>query len=484
MPKSMKFILYAAVGLLGLLVLVAVIAGRFIDANALRPRLEAAASHASGMQVQIEGDVHIDFFPGLSVTVNRVQVRNRGIPLAKAEQAKLGIELVSLLKKRPRVQSVALARPMLSIERDHQGLFNYEKTAKPKGVPRTLNLTNLSTQGGTILYIDKQSGHKIEADECDVEASRLRLSGESGVDLMKNIDVNAKLECARVRSEKIAITDLNATLQGAKGHYDLRPVSMQVFGGHGAAEVKADFSREYPHWQAHYHLKRFHVEKLLEVIQPKYAVKGVLDFSAQLSANGKSWKSLQETAAGKVSLHGKELSLVGRDLDLELARYDSTQKFNLVDAGALFFAGPIGIAITKGYDFSKLFRGKGGTTPIREMVSLWRVEHGVAEAEDVAIATRENYLALQGGLDFVNKRFDYVTVALVDARGCTRIRQKIRGRFRKPVVEKPNIIQAVTAPVRKLLEKTKEVFTGPHCELFYKGALLGSNPRPEGVPSG
>lgn len=481
MPKSLKISLYALAGLIGLLILVAVIASRFMDANALRTRLEVAVSHASGMQVQIEGGIHIDFFPGISVTVNRVQIRNRGIPLAKAEQAKLRIELVSLLKKRPRVQSVAIARPTLSIERDREGLFNFEKTNKPKGVPRTLNLSSISVKDATILYLDKQSGHKIEGEECNLEAGRLRMSGESGVELMKNIDVNAKLVCARVRSDKIAITDLNVAVQGAKGRYDLRPVSMQVFGGQGAAEVKADFSRESPHWQAHYHLKRFHVERLLEIIQPKYAVKGVLDFSAQLSANGKSWKSLQATAGGKVSLHGEELNLVGRNLDLELARYDSTQKFNLVDVGALFFAGPIGIAVTKGYDFSKLFRGKGGTTPIREMVSLWRVEYGVAEAEDVAIATRENYLALQGGLDFVNKRFEYVTVALIDARGCTRIRQKIRGPFHKPVVEKPNIIQAVTAPVRKLLKKTKEAFTGPHCELFYKGALLGS---PEGAPSG
>ena len=483
MPKSLKIFLYAAAGLIGLLVILAANAGRFIDVNALRPRLEAAAARASGMQVQIEGDLHIDFFPGISLTLNRVQVRNRGIPLAKAEQAKLRIELVSVLKNRPRVQSVAITRATLSIERDRQGVFNFEKTDKPKGVPRTLDLTSLSVKDGAILYLDKQSGRKIEGADCSVEASHLRLSGVSGVELMKNIDVNAKLACIRVHSEKIALANLTATVQGAKGHYHVRHASMQVFGGQGTAEAKADFSSEPPHWQAHYRLNRFRVEKLLEILQPKYAVKGALDFSAQLSANGKTWKSLQETASGEVSLRGEDLSLEGRDLDLELARYDSTQNFNLIDVGALFFAGPVGIAVTKGYDFSKLFRGKGGTTSIQEMVSQWRVEHGVAEAEDVAIATRENYLAVQGGLDFANKRFEHLTVALVDTRGCTRIRQKIRGPFRKPVVEKPNIIQAVTAPVRKLLKKAKEVLTGPRCELFYRGVLLEPNP-PEGAPSG
>lgn len=483
MPKSLKIFLYVVAGLLGLALIAALIASRFIDTNALRPRLEAKASQATGMQVKIEGDIHIDVFPGISLTLNRVQLHNRGIPLAEAEQAQLRIELMSLVKKRPRVQGVTITHATLSIERDRGGVFNFEKTSKPKGIPRTLNLTNLLVKDAVIHYTDKQTGQKIEAQRCGAEASHLRLSGVSGIELMKNVDIAMKLKCARVIKEKLTVEDVKLSVHGAKGRYDFRPVSMQVFGGHGSAEVKADFSRELPYWHVHYRLNRFHVEKFLEILQPKYAVKGMLDFSTQLAANGKTWKSLQQTAVGEVSLRGENLSLVGRDLDEELERYDSTQNFNLVDVGALFFAGPVGIAVTKAYDFSRLFRGKGGTTSIHEMVSKWRVERGVAEAEDVAIATRENYLAVQGGLDFVNKRFEHLTVAVVDAHGCTRIRQKIRGPIRKPTVEKPNIIQAVTAPVRKLLKKAKEILTGPHCELFYRGALLEPN-TPEGAPSG
>ena len=483
MPKSLKIFVYATAALIGLLVLTAVIASRFINANALRPHLEAAAARVTGMQMRIEGDIHIGFFPGVSLTLDRVQVHNRGIPLAKAEQAKLGIELISLLKNQPRVQRITLTHATLSIERDPQGLFNFEKPETPKGAPRTLNLTNLSVTDVDFFYVDKKSDQKLEAKNCSVKAGRVRLSGKSGAGLMKDIDLNMSLTCASVLSKKIAVADLNITLQGAKGLYHFKPVSMQIFDGQGSAEAKADFSTELPHWQVHYRLNRFRVEKLLEIIQPKYAVKGVVDFSAQLTANGNNWKSLQATASGEASLRGENLSLLGRDLDKEFERYDSTQNFNLVDAGALFFAGPIGIAITKGYDFSKLFRGQGGATSIHEMVSQWRIEHGVAEAQDVAIATRENYLALQGGLDFVNKRFVHLTVALIDMRGCTRIRQKIRGPFRKPVVEKPNVIQAVTAPVRKLLQEAKEVFTGPHCELFYRGVLVTPD-LPEGAPPG
>lgn len=483
MSKSQKIAVAVGVALVALLLFAATIAGRFIDGNAFKPRLEATASKALGMQLRVEGAVRVSLFPGISITLEKVSIQNRGMALVTAGQAKIQIEFVSLLKNKPRVQHMALQQVLLTLERDRQGVFNFENTDKPPGTPRTLNLTRLSADDAAIVYVDNHAGNKLEAEGCSLNASRLRLSGVSGVDLMRHIDVHANLACARVVSEKVPATDLRISVQGAEGRYRLQPISMQVFGGTGTAEVQADFSEAVPHWQAQYRLQQFRVEQLLETAQPKYALKGLLDFSASLSASGKSWKALQATANGQASLHGENLSLIGRDLDAELARYDSTRNFNLIDAGALFFAGPVGIAVTKGYDFANLFRGKGGTTSIRKLVSQWRVKHGVAEAEDVAIATSENYLALQGGLDFVNERFEHVTVALVDTRGCTRIRQKIRGPFRKPVVEKPNIIAAVTAPVRKLLLKTKEVFTGKHCELFYKGALLAP-PQPEGAPSG
>jgi AsmA protein len=221
-------------------------------------------------------------------------------------------------------------------------------------------------------------------------------------------------------------------------------------------------------------LAKFRVEEFLEPLKPKQAVTGLMDFFVKLSLQGKTRKALQQTAVGEASLRGANLTLVGRDLDRELARYDSTQNFNLVDAGALFFAGPMGLALTKGYDFANLFRGQAGSSPIRMLVSEWRVEHGVAEAKDVAMATNENRLALHGSLDFVNQRYAHVTVAIVDAQGCTLVRQKIRGPFRKPVVEKPNIIRTIAGPAVKLLTRTKEIFTGRRCELFYSGSVTPS----------
>ena len=127
--------------------------------------------------------------------------------------------------------------------------------------------------------------------------------------------------------------------------------------------------------------------------------------------------------------------------------------------------------VTKGYNFASIFQGSGGRSEIRQLVSEWKVERGVAQAQDVAMATNENRIALHGGLDFVNGQFNDVTIALIDAKGCPKVRQKIRGTFQKPVVENPSILKSLTGPALSLLKKGRDLFPGGKCEVFYAGSV-------------
>jgi AsmA protein len=471
MSKPLKIILFAVGGLVVFLVLVAVALLLFVDANAYKSRLEAAASEALGMEVRVGGRVGISLFPGVDITLQDVNIRNRGADLASAKQASLGIDLLPLLYQEVRIGKIALNRPRISIERDSDGKFNFEKPEQARGGSTPLNLAKVSLSDGTLLYTDKQSGEGFEAVNCNLNARRLRLAEGKSSDLLKHLSFTADLACGGIRTKDFAVSDMKFSIAGKHGVFELKPVTMGIFGGQGSGDIRVDFSGAAPLYHVRYSLSQFHIEEFFNALSPQKFAEGPMDFSANLSMQGKTMNEMIQTVEGQISLRGENLTLNGSDLDREFARFESSQTFSLVDAGAFFFVGPLGLAATKGYDFAGIFRGSGGSSTIQTLVSDWKVERGVAQAQDVAMTTNQNRIALIGKLDFVNEQFDDMTMALVDAQGCAKVRQKIRGSFRKPVVEKPGVLKSLAGPALKLLKKGRDLFPGGECEVFYAGSV-------------
>jgi AsmA protein len=471
MSKLAKHSLFIVGGLLGLLVLIAVTARLVVDVDAYQPRLEAAASEALGMTVRINGRLGIAFFPGLRVTLEDVHVWNRGGDIFSAEQARVKIALLPLLRKEVRIRAIALKSPMISIERDQDGRFNFENAEGATGALPALNLRNVSVVDGALRYADQQSGEEFDADGCLLHATRLQLSGGERAGLGKPISVTADMSCREIRTRTFTVSDLAVSVQGNGGGLDLKPVTMRIFGGQGSGSARVDLSAAIPHVHVDYALSGFRIEELLKAFLPKQVWEGSMDFSVNLSMQGKTAHELKQTAEGEATLRGDNLTLNGHDLDREIARFAKSQHFNLVDVGGVLFMGPLGLAVTKGYNFANLFAGKGGSSKINTFVSGWRVERGVAQAKDVALATKKNRLALKGGLDFVNDAFADLTVAVVDAQGCATMRQEIRGPFQQPVLEKPNIMKSVAGAAINLLEQAGEFLGGESCDVFYDGSV-------------
>jgi AsmA protein len=471
MSKPLKIALMVASGLVLLFVFVAVGLLFFVDADAYKPRLEAAASRALGMEVRAGGRLGIDLFPGLHITLEDVHIGNRGAEVATVKEARVRVDLLPLLKKEVRFGSISLKHPRIFIERDRDGNFNFEKPEPVSGVLPALGLSKVSLSKGTLLFADKQSGRGFEALDCSLDIDHLRLPDGKRSDLMKNLSLTANLACGEIRKNGFTVSDLKVSAAGKNGVVDLKPVTMGVFGAQGSGSIRADFSDAIPRYDVRYALPQFRIEEFFKTLSPQQVAKGSMDFFATLSMHGKTANKMRQTAEGQILLRGENLTLIGRDLDQELSQFESSQHFNLVDVGAFFFAGPLGLVVTKGYDFAGIFQGSGEHSQIRTLVSTWKVEHGVAQAQDVAMATNENRVALQGGLDFVHQQFDNVTVALIDAEGCTKVRQSIRGAFRNPVLEQPSVLKTLAGPVRKLYQMGRDLFPGGECEVFYTGSM-------------
>jgi uncharacterized protein involved in outer membrane biogenesis len=472
MKKSLKIILCAVGGFFALLVFIAIAVYYFVDVNKYKPGLETAASKALGMEVKVGGRLRIALFPGLRVKLEDVHIQNRGVDFASAKEARLKIKLLPLLLKKVRLGKVTLHQPMISVVRDRNGLYNFEKLESAVRRSSGLDSMKFTFADLKLQYADEQTGFGFEAGDCSLAVARLQLSSGELADLMKNLTLKAKLTCGEIRTKDfVAASDLRISVAGRKGVFDLKPASLRLFGGKGTGSIRADFTGAAPQYQLSFTLAKFHIEEFLKTMSPNKVAHGSMDFSTNLSIRGKTTKAKTWTADGEASLRGANLIFDNMDLDQMLSRIESSQNFNLVDVGAIFIAGPLGLVVTKGYNFASIFQESGGHSEIRLLVSNWKVEHGVALAQDVAMATEQNRIALQGGLDFVNRRFNDMTVAVVDAEGCATVQQQIHGDFRKPVVEKPNILRSLTGPALNLLKEGIDLLPGTECEVFYSGSV-------------
>ena len=479
MANKRKIALFAAGGIVALLILGMVAVVLFVDVNAHKPLLEATASDALGMEVRIGGRLGIGLFPGFHVTLEDVRIRNRGADVASAKETILGIELLPLLHKELRIVRIGMKRPRISIEQDREGKFNFETpeeeagkktTVEAKGTRFTLDVTRISLSDGALFYADKKTGEALEAGDFTLDVSRLRFTGGKTPAPLKNLSFAAEFSCKEFRKGNLSVSNLKLRIEGKDGILDLNPVTMRLFGGQGAGRLRADLSGSVPQYHVNYSLSRFRVEEFLKTLSPKKTAEGSMDISSTLSMRGKTVDEMKRTAAGEISLRGENLALDGVDLDRVFSRYEASQNFNLVDVSAFFFVGPFAPLVTKAYNFASIYRETGGSSRIRTLVSDWKLERGVAQAKDVALATNENRIALKGSLDFVNERFNDVTVAVVDEKGCAKVRQKIRGPFGDPVVENANVLQSVAGPMLNLLKQGRKLLGG-RCEVFYAGSV-------------
>ncbi len=471
LPKAGRRALVASGALAAVLALAALALAPLVDLDAWKPRVEAAASRALAMDVTVEGGVRVAFAPGLHLRLGKVRVLHRGSQVLFAEQADLAVDLLPLVQRRLHYSRIALDGARVSIERGADGRYNIQKPPGEVADFRPMDLPRLDIPVLAVDYVDRKTGDAFGSTDCSAELTNLRHPG--GAPFLMRLSVDGQIACGALRGKGSAVTDLRVSLVATQGVYEFKPVTLRAYGGEGSGSLRMDRTEAIPVLHLDFSLARLRIEEFFRRLPPGKAVSGTMDFTTTLAMRGRTRVELRRSANGTMSLSGTDLLLDGADLDTQLSDFEASQEFNLFDMTAFFLAGPVGVAVTKGYQFAGLAQAKGGRTPIRRVVSQWKVDEGVARAVDVALATGTHRLALKGGLDFVDEEFDEVYVSLIDADGCARARQRIRGPFAKPVVEKPDLLVSAAGPVLNLMAKARSLLPGriAACEVVYAGAV-------------
>jgi len=602
MNSTQKKILFIAGSLAGIAIIVITSVVLFVDVNLYKPRIEAAASDAIGMEFRINGKMSITFFPGFGISLGSVSVKKGQTEFFSAEDVKMGLQFLPLARHEVRISELNIVEPKIIIERERDGSLNFgnpgHKTEKEEGLPaELLTMGKFVVSNADLTYVDMTSNDRSELKGLDLKLTDLLLkphhgqgfvknisfsgifrcrslrangievnnveanvTGKKGVfeidrigmrfagegekgsvraditgekpvfsmvytaskfdfgrfrraiaadrtgkpaavgpeekaggkaelrdvrlavsglspggdsgDLLHRVSLTGEFECGTFRSKDFEAGNIRATITGRDGVFEISPFTMEFFGGTAAGSLTANVKRAGPVFNLHYAASHFNFDTFLRAFSGKKIIEGQMDFSLDIITKGSSTEEMIKRMNGKASLRGNNLLLHGLDLDSLLSKMEESQNFSLVDVGAFFLAGPLGSVLTKGYSFAGVYRETmGGRGTIRKFVSVWRIENGVARAEDVALSTRENRVAMKGGLNFVNSRFDNVTVAALDGKGCAKFSQEIHGPFKNPRTEKINILTTIAGPALKLLDTAQKFIGLSECRVFYKGSV-------------
>ena len=470
--RKKKILIVSGGVILALIVLITLVL--HFGIKGLKPQVEASASKALGMDVRIRGGLSVSLFPIFGASLADITATKDGAEVAGLAKLRIGLKLLPLIKGKVDITRLELVKPVISIVREKNGKFNIEtQGGKSSGSGGALAINKLSISDGTVSFNDLQSGQKIEADGIDLSASDILAGGSAGADPMKALALTGELRCRAIKAGNLALADLVVDLAGGKGVFDVSKARVRAFGGTGSGTAHADFSGAVPRFKISYALSSFKIQDLVQGSAGAKRMEGEANFSADLTAGGKTEPELMRSLGGQASLTGENIQVNGIDIDELLGSLERTQSFNLADVGGFLLAGPLGTALSRGSTFAGAFAGsQGGKTVIIKLVSIWRVERGTAEASDVALATKKHRLAVKGGLNFVNESFENTVVAVLDDKGCAAFSQKIHGSFAHPQIDKVSTLKSLAAPLTNLLGVGKKLVepSGP-CVPFYSGSV-------------
>ncbi len=463
-----RVILYIIGGALACLLLAAVIFVLTFDINTYRSRIEAAASEVTGMKVHVGGAMRLAIFPPASLALQDVHMQNAGMDVALAEKVEVRIDPLSLLRRQVAAREIRLTNPKLLITKDKRGrftLFPENESSRP------FEMGKIITVGGYVSYRDEATGGQSEATGCDLTIQNISAGAR---EFLKTLSFDAQVVCKEMKTPQLRISNIRMVIKAREGKFEANPFTAKIFDGEGKGSALADVTGESPKYLIDLTITGFRFEKIPEALKERVSIRGEMNLDAHLTMNGKNAHELTQTLRGDVSLRGQDLFLENLDLDTMLAKYRKTQSTSLFDVGAFLVAGPLGTGLMRGYEFGSLLyssQASGGETSIRKLVSDWNVRNGVAEAKDVAFTTKKNRIALRGRLDFVHDRYEDVTIAALNQKGCDTYHERVRGTFATPQIEKVSPLRTLVGPILSLAKRPVEILEGDKCEVFYHGSL-------------
>ena len=441
-----------------------------IDLAALTQRLEVNLSAGFGQQVKVLGETRLHFWPRPQAVFTDIVMGEGETESLRVPRATAVIAWLPLLHGQMQVSNLTLEEPVLTVRRAANGSFTpHWKRKRPKTEPGQaqprLPVTKVTVERGTIRCADRVTDSVAELDEVTMELGNFHRDADG------RLAFTGELRAERLRVNRIEMRQVRGTLSAEKGVYRADPMLGTLCGSEATFSLETDRSGALPTWRLEFAAERLSLAELFQALAGRALYEGHVDVRMSLSATGPG--RLVNHLGGTVDVTGKHLTQHGFDLDGFVRSLRESRQVDLVDIGAYLFVGPVGTLLTRSFDLAVVYRELHDekSQAIEQAIFHWTIENGIARAKDVALRTRENRVAVRGAIDLSERRYDGITLAVLDSRGCAELTEKISGPLAKPSIQPISMLNTLAGPLAWLLNKFQEIVDPRECRPFYEGSV-------------
>jgi AsmA protein len=259
--KALKYVLYALLGLVLLVIAAAVVLALTFDPNQYKDEVEKLVKERTGRTLKFHGDVKLAFWPSLGVSVGKVTLSRRAsaYDFAAFDSAHVSVALMPLLRGQVAVDQVRLSGLKASVIRAKDGKFDFHDLLGAGGAPKPatapagppakvqFDVAGIQVDHGTLAYKDEGTGQTLEIANLELRTGRIAedvpgmlslgaaVKGKNPlVDLKVALESGYRLAPSR---QEYALTGLKLRVDGAAAQFSRLELTL-------AGEARADLAKE------------------------------------------------------------------------------------------------------------------------------------------------------------------------------------------------------------------------------------------------
>lgn len=228
--KPLKIIGLVAAGLVGLVLVAAVLVYLLVNPNDFKPKIAAAVKGSTGRELNLQGDIKLSVFPWVALTLGPASLGNPpgfdGAPLLSFKRADVRVRLLPLLSKHLEVSKIVLDGLDLRLVKKPDGSNNWQvihaqaTAAAPDNTPG--EGASLDSIGGIEVTHGRVSYNQYVIDNLDFQTGTIASN--------RPVSVSLAFEANRGSAGETVSLAAKLQLQGNSDTKDLRIDSLDVKG--------------------------------------------------------------------------------------------------------------------------------------------------------------------------------------------------------------------------------------------------------------